>query len=194
MLSAEFQKRIDEALGIICDRQRLAWLSFGRKDFPQDGGLSFRNEFIKFALGFKSELNNSVGDDAKHDALLERLTPHQIVRVIGVLHFFITTWGACRGWIRPSDFHKALDWILNTYAFPSSAAVEWCDLAKRNTDRYGLPEGEQKIHYEIAAILGTSPSDSPSSKFWGGFAFVTSHGLKWDDAAHAERCRQIFES
>jgi hypothetical protein len=191
------EDRLNEALTIIADGLYIDWQKFGRQDFPRDAGVSFRNEFIKFPNGFIDEVKNPVrGDEAvaKNIALLEKLTAQQLVRIIGILHFYITTWDACTGKISQCDFRKALDWIFNAYGFPASASIEWFEIAKRNTDELALPEGQQKMYSEIAAILDADPKDTRSAGSLSGLAFVIKHGHVWDEAAHAEWCRQVFES
>lgn len=195
MPSTTLQERLYEALGIICGGVSGVWQGFGQQDFPQDGGVSFRNEFIKFPLAFIYETNNPVpGDEAaaKNIALLDKLTPLQMVRIIGILHFYITTWDVCRGLISPRDFHKALDWIFNAYGLPGSVSIEWSAIAKRNTSELGLPEGQEKMYSEIAAILGADPNDKESAGDLSGLAFIMKHGRQCDEEAHAEWCRQVF--
>jgi len=196
MLSAAFQERLNEALITIVAGVYGSWVTWGEQDFPHNGGVPFRNEFIKFALGFIYEVNSPVqGDEdlARLYSLIENLTPLHIVRVIGILHFYITAWDACRGAMDERDFRKTLDWLYNSYEFPSRASMEWFDLTRHNADKFAVQHGKQKMYREIAAILGTDPGDDRAAGALSGLAFIIKHAHNYDEADHTEWCRRAFE-
>jgi hypothetical protein len=197
MLSDDFNDRLEQAFSIIGQRLSDCWLTFGRNDFPSDKGVSFRNTFIKFPLSFIAETREPEETDdwyRKNLPLLERLTEYQIVRVIGILHFYVASWDSCRFAIDPAPLRIQLDWIFNTYGFPASASLEWYDLSKRCEDRREFPEGQRKMYDEIASIIGADPRDEGNAKCWSGIAIIVRHGQKFDEAAHNAWCDSVFPS
>ncbi len=196
MLSADFQERLNEALINIVGGVYSSWLTWGKQDFPHDEGVAFRNEFIKFTLGFIHELNNPIGRDehvSRLFGLMEELTPLEIVRVIGLLHSYVTAWDACRGTMDDNGLKKALDWLYNSYGLPAQQSVEWFNLTRQNRDEFPVEHGKRKMFREIAVIVGTDPDDDRAAGGLSGLAFIIKHGHNYDEADHTEWCRRVFE-
>jgi len=196
-VSEGFDARLCEALGFIVDRLARVQEQFGPQDFPRDDGVSFRNEFIEFALNFINEVQyrDSAEDDywfIVNPQLLEVLTPRQLVQVIGVLHFYAATCDVCRGRTQAIEFRKMLDWILNAYECSEVATAGWFEVAEANTEKYSVPLGERKMYAEIASIIGADPMDMENERAWCGMGFVVRHGHECDEVAHAKWCAQAF--
>jgi hypothetical protein len=196
-VSLEFDTRLSESLSLIGERLVDVWQQFGPRDFPDDNGVSFRNEFVRFPINFINELRfpDSPDNDywfAANPPRLESLRPRQLMEVIGILHFYSATWDACRGRIDVAQFHKSLDWIHNTYDLPGSMAVEWFEIARTSTDKYSVPTGKRKMYREIAAIIGADVDDELNESAWSGIALIVHTLYEDDEPAHSEWCTMVF--
>jgi hypothetical protein len=186
-----FDARLAEAISDIGNRLQMVCNQFGPTDFPRDNGIGFRNELIKVPLAFANEVKNPEETDQwfeKNIPLLERLEVHQLVRVIGTMHFHIATCDVVAGRTSKPVYRTLLDWILNTYDFRGTEAQEWFAIAKEGH------EGERKMYAEIAAILGADSNDETNAGAWSGMALILAHGHEWDAKEHSAFCAAFFDS
>ena len=145
MLTNKFEDCIAESQFFIAQRLFSIWKQLGCVDFPEDKGVRFRNTVFAFFHGFVSELR---GEGPGHDdfnsvnlPLLQDLKMHQLVRVVGILHFYAISWDFVLGKISSKMFSISLDWVFNTHGLPASASVEWHNLAMKR--RKEIPAGAE---------------------------------------------------
>jgi hypothetical protein len=199
VLSTEFDARLSEVINFIVDRLGDVWRQFGPHDYPSDEGLAFRNEFIRFALNFISELRYPDSPDndywfAANPKLLERLMPAELTKVIGILHFYAATCDASHGRIDVAQFHKELDWIFNSYDFRSHPSDGWFEIGMASRRQLDDPAADRRMYDEIASIIGADHGDERNQHAWCGMAFLVRHGHECDADEHAKWCATVFGS
>ncbi len=182
-----FDATRQEVLTFIGNRLSSVASYFGPGDFPDDGGVTFRNEFFGYSYGWFDSAKLYMYEEPNDEwavASAERilhLCPEHVTRVVGACHFFFELWSFHRAiWQRqttgPSQGYgdllkKTLDWLTNTYNPSGDYAEAWFQLVTRTSDGDEYYARAQELTYrEISYAVMEDPN--VVDRNWSSFAIA----------------------
>jgi len=198
MLPPEFVDACNNAIysiGLgVCNAQ----LAFGAEDFPEDGGVSFRNDVYKYAYCYFLALFHYLDEESKDSWTIRngetvlRLKADHLVRIAGTSHFYVSGRQMHLSNVDPRNRHMriTLDWLANAYHVPNGVPECWFKIVTTNRDHDAYYKSALGLFYtDIAGAIASNIDDDLNASAWGGVAFAAEmirFGLEEDE--WAPRC------
>jgi hypothetical protein len=168
-------------------------LDRGQEDFPQDGGIAYRNHLYKFAhcyflWALYPALHPSSDDEwsRANRELVLNLSVKPLRQAAGVSHFLVrgrqlfASFEKSRAQAaRNPQAHantermatKALDWLVAMYDFPDDMAKEWLRHITTSTDAAAFKEASQNFFYaQLAHALHLDLGEPTTVESWVSLA------------------------
>jgi len=168
-------------------------LERGPRDFPQDGGVAYRNYLYKYVYCyFLWALYPSLLPDAS-DAWSRRnrervvqLPTGPLKQAVGLSHFYVR----CRQLFQSFEKSRAqaaqnlqilsnteklagksLDWLVVMYDFSADLGKEWLKVITTSRDLAAYTEASRRFFYsQLASALGLDPADATNAESWASLA------------------------
>jgi hypothetical protein len=201
MLPSEFVEACNTAKYSIGIGVCYAQLAFGGEDFPDDGGVAFRNDVYKYANYYFQAMLHYLDDGSKdvwtvrnRDAVLS-LTADHLVRVAATSHFYVRARQMHLANVDPRNRHLriTLDWLANAYQVPNGVPMCWFKIVTTIRDHDAYWKSALRLFYtDIAGALERSIDDDANARAWGGVAFaaeILCFGInddEWTPACNAD--------
>jgi hypothetical protein len=168
-------------------------LERGPGDFPQDGGIAYRNHLYKyvhcyFLWALYPALAPRTDDEwsRSNRELVLNLSLKPLRQLVGVSHFFVRGRQLFLSFEKPRAqaalnpqalanterlASKALDWLVVMYDFPEEMAQEWLRVITTAKDAAAFKEGSQTFFYaQLAHALRLDLGESTTADSWASLA------------------------
>jgi hypothetical protein len=164
-------------------------LQRGRGDFPQDGGIAYRNHLYKYVHCYflwvlYPALHPSANDEwsRSHRELVLNLPIKGLRQMVGASHFFVRArqlfvsfeksraQAAANPQVLANTERlaaKGLDWLVTMYDFPEEMAQEWLRLITTAKDSAAFKEASPNFFYaQLAHALRLDLGEPATTESW----------------------------
>jgi len=173
-------------------------LDRGSSDFPQDGGIAYRNHLYKyvhcyFLWALYPALLPTTDDEwsRSNRELVLNLSMKPLRQAVGASQFFVRgrqlflsfEKSRAQAVLNPQVLSnteklasKALDWLVDMYDFPDEMAKEWLRLITTAKDSAAFKEASQKFYYaQLAHALRLDLGEPATAESWATLAVSADH-------------------
>lgn len=218
-LSSRAEALIQETMNELIHRLNVIWRKWGNEDYPQDGGVGFRNEIFLFGDWMFYLLRNGCSENSENpnewmqrNALtLLGLDSSDMMRCVGLANMHMTIFW-CYFNIKNSDSGlgddsyiqqllasngRQLDWIYNVHSLPETTARAAHQLLVdhlNNGDEFVTANKELLGMQLTKTGLGWCEGSSPEMwDRWATSAYMSSKNQLTEEPAKTEQfCEQFF--
>lgn len=175
-------------------------LEVGPRDFPQDGGIGYRNHLYKyvhcyFLWTLYPYLHPETNEEwsRRNRELVLKLQSEQLTRAAGLSHFYARgrqlylsveksrSQATLNSSLAPATEQivgKALHWLVGMYEFPPDVAEEWSAIITTGKDLASYVDASQNFFYsQLAHALALYPGDVTNADAWASIAILADQAV-----------------
>jgi len=210
-----FSAACNEALSWIGVCLASAQMDWGSTDFPEDGGVAYRNRLYSYAYSYFEAVIGLLAPDStdpwklKNEQRVVALTDSKLIKMAGLSHVHAqgrvlhnTLEHARRNSaLNPrlvqsagKSIQTSLDWMRAAYTLPESIPMRWHKMIVSSSDHSAyLKESIACFYSELASALDLDSSDTANAECWSGLSFLADINASQRPAVGWEElCRDHF--